>query len=287
MASVEFKNVSVTYRGADGGTTALRDVSISVEDGEPVSVIGPSGCGKSTLLMMADGMLRPTSGSVLVDGEPIERPRQATAFIPQDLGLLAWKTVEKNVELGLKVRGLPKAERRERTRAAIKQVGLAGFERSYPAELSGGMRQRVAFARAIALDADLLLADEPLSALDAISREALQRQLLDVQRTQGCAAILVTHSIDEAVLLGRRVVVMTRRPGTVAGVIDNPGWGDSSYRFTDEFNETGRRVRRLLERVMGEGCEEGGAREQDASDEAGRPRATVGSQAFADKEVSR
>ena len=250
---LEFKSACLPYSGSDEGIHALRDFSLAVEPGESVAVIGPSGCGKSTMLMLAAGLLQPTSGQVLVNGEPVGAPRQSTALILQDLGLLEWKTVEKNVALGLKIRGVAAAECSRRAREALDKVGLSGFERRYPAELSGGMRQRVAFARAVALDADLLLADEPLSALDAISREELQDHLLQLQKAQGYSFVLVTHDIDEAVLLGRRIVVMTPRPGRLCGVVDNPGWGAPDHRFSAEFSQTAREVRALLEQAQSQG----------------------------------
>ena len=250
---LEFKDASLTYSGADEGIHALSDFSLVVEAGESVAVIGPSGCGKSTMLMLAAGLLRPTSGEVLVNGSPVDAPRQSTALILQDLGLLEWKTVEKNVALGLKIRGVASEECARRSREALAKVGLAGFERRYPAELSGGMRQRVAFARAVALDADLLLADEPLSALDALSREELQEHLLDLQRAQGYSFVLVTHDIDEAVLLGQRIVVMTPRPGRLCGVVENPSWGEPNHRFSPEFSQTARELRALLEQATTQG----------------------------------
>ncbi|MDY2625934.1 MAG: ATP-binding cassette domain-containing protein [Coriobacteriales bacterium] len=249
-AHLSFADARVAYRTDEGDLTALDGISLEVAPGEPIAIIGPSGCGKSTLLKLAAGLLAPTSGQVLIDGLQVTGPRPTTSLILQDLGLLPWKTVEKNAELGLALRSLPRAERRDRARRALAQVGLAGFERRYPSELSGGMRQRLAFARALALDADLLLMDEPLSALDALSREALQQVLLELQQQRRYASVLVTHSIDEAVFLGRRIVVMTPRPGRIAGIVDNPGMGRKAYRASAEFGQVGRQVRSLLERAL-------------------------------------
>ena len=181
-ASIEFRHVSVAFADGAQHVTACHDVSFSVEPGESVALIGPSGCGKSTTLRMAAGLLAPSEGEVLVNGSAILQPRQTTALIPQDLGLFPWKNVLQNAALGLAIRRVPKAEALERTRAALAQVELAGFERSYPKELSGGMCQRLALARALAMDADLLLMDEPLSAIDALLREQLQDTLLDLWR---------------------------------------------------------------------------------------------------------
>jgi len=191
-------------------------------------------------------LISPTSGSVSVDGEPVDGPRRGTALILQDFGLLPWKTVEANAALGLTIRRVSPAELRERTSEALERVGLADFAHSYPAELSGGMRQRLALARAVALDADILLMDEPLSALDALKREELQDVLLDLWKRRGHTQVLVTHSIEEAVFLGRRVVVMTPRPGKVSAVVDNPGMGSEGYRVTTEYFETVKRLRHIL-----------------------------------------
>lgn len=246
MASVSFESLGVTYVGTDRKVVALSDVTLSLAEGESVAVIGPSGCGKSTLLLVAAGLLPPTTGSVLVDGRPLEGVRRTTSLILQDFGLLPWKTVFHNAALGLEIRGHGHAELRERVMGALDQVGLAEFERAYPGELSGGMRQRLALARALALDADFLLMDEPLSALDALTREDLQDVLLDLWRQRRHTAVLVTHSIEEAVYLGRRVVVLTPRPGRIAAVVENPGVGEPEFRDSREFHERVVELRRLL-----------------------------------------
>jgi NitT/TauT family transport system ATP-binding protein len=236
----------MTYEGSDRAVRALDTLALEVESGEPIAVIGPSGCGKSTLLLIAAGLLVPTEGSVLVGGEPVLGPRRGTSLILQDFGLLPWKTVEHNAALGLTIRGLDRAQTKRRTAEALELVGLADFARAYPAELSGGMRQRLALARAVALDADLLLMDEPLSALDALKREDLQDVLLDLWRRRGHTQVLVTHSIEEAAYLGRRVVVMSPRPGMVSAILDNPGMGSDGYRQSEEFYRVATELRRLL-----------------------------------------
>jgi NitT/TauT family transport system ATP-binding protein len=246
VAALEFDSTSMTYEGSDRSVRALDALALSVADGEPVAIIGPSGCGKSTLLLLAAGLLAPSSGRVSVGGVPVDGPRRGTALILQDFGLLPWKTVEANAALGLKIRGVGAAELHQRANEALERVGLADFARAYPAELSGGMRQRLALARAVALDADLVLMDEPLSALDALKREELQDVLLGLWRRHGHTQVLVTHSIEEAVFLGRRVVVMTSRPGKVAAVVDNPGMGSDGYRVTEEYFATVTRLRRIL-----------------------------------------
>jgi NitT/TauT family transport system ATP-binding protein len=192
------------------------------------------------------GLIVPTAGSVEVGGELVTGPRIHTSLILQDFGLLPWKTVLANAELGLKIRRHPAAERRRRAIEALQRVGLDEFLDLYPSELSGGMRQRLAIARALALDADLLLMDEPLSALDALTREDLQDLLLALWKDRGHTAVLVTHSIEEAVYLGRKVLVMSPRPGRVAAVVDNPGMGEAAYRQTEAFYAKCAELRGLL-----------------------------------------
>jgi NitT/TauT family transport system ATP-binding protein len=246
MASVGIEGLSVTYEGVDRRVRALDNLSLTLGDGEPVAVIGPSGCGKSTLLLVIAGLIRPTSGTVRVGGTAVAGPRLKTALILQDFGLLPWKTALHNAALGLEVRGVPRAEVRRSAEEALAQVGLGEFGGSYPGELSGGMRQRLALARALALDADLLLMDEPLSALDALTRENLQATLLDLWRQRRHTSVLVTHSIEEAVFLGRRIVVMSPRPGRVAAVVENEAMGSPGYRETEEFYGRCAELRRLL-----------------------------------------
>jgi len=246
VASLRFDDVTLDYEGSGRVVRALDALALEVADGEPVAVIGPSGCGKSTALLLAAGLLGASEGRVLVDGEPAAGPRRQTALILQEYGLLPWKTVADNAALGLRVRRVPREEERSRAEQALERVGLADFARAYPGELSGGMRQRLALARAIALDADLLLMDEPLSALDALTREDLQDVLLDLWRARGHTAVLVTHSIEEAVYLGRRVVVLSPRPGRVAAIVDNPGMGRAEYRASDAFFERCKELRALL-----------------------------------------
>lgn len=255
MRSLEFQDVSLRYdeRGSSlSGLLALESLSLSVEAGESVAIIGPSGCGKSSTLRMAAGLLKPTAGKVLLDDEPIEKPSQRTALILQDFGLLPWKTVQANAELGLKVRGVGRQERARKAVDALELVGLGEFARSYPEELSGGMKQRLALARAIALEVELLLMDEPLSALDALLREQMQDMLLELWQREGYAQMLVTHSIDEAVYLGQRIVVLSARPGHVLGVVENPAMGNAQYRGTVEYFELCNKIRALLHDVVEE-----------------------------------
>lgn len=251
MSALVFDSVTLTYEGSDRAVRALDALSLMVGEGEPVSVIGPSGCGKSTMLLLAAGLLQPTAGSLAVSGRPLAGVRRETALILQEYGLLPWKTVADNAALGLRIRGMNARDSRTACSDALERVGLAEFARAYPAELSGGMRQRLALARAVALDADLLLMDEPLSALDALTREDLQDVLLDLWGRRGHAQVLVTHSIEEAVFLGRRVLVMSPRPGRIAAVVDNPEMGEAGYRSSSLFYERCAALRALL---AGEGA---------------------------------
>jgi NitT/TauT family transport system ATP-binding protein len=246
MADLAFHGVSLTYAGAKRDVRALDSLDLSIAEGEPVSVIGPSGCGKSTMLLLAAGLLTADAGSVRIAGESVTGPRRTTALILQDFGLLPWKTVFHNAALGLEIRGVGRDEVRSRIVASLARVGLADFAGAYPSELSGGMRQRLALARALALDADLLLMDEPLSALDALTREDLQDLLLELWQPRRHTSMLVTHSIAEAVFLGRRIVVLSPRPGRVTAIVDNPGMGESDYRMTEEFFCKVTEVRALL-----------------------------------------
>lgn len=246
MARVQIRGAGVTYSGLGGIVRALDQFGLDVPEGEPISIVGPSGCGKSTLLLAVAGLVGLDAGSVAVGGEPVRGPRLKTALILQDFGLLPWKTVLKNAALGLEIRGIPAGERSRRASRALERVGLADFASAYPGELSGGMRQRLAIARALALDADLLLMDEPLSALDALTREDLQGLLLDIWRQRRPTVLLVTHSIEEAVFLGRQVVVMSPRPGRVSAVVENPEMGSLAYRAAPGYYARCAELRTLL-----------------------------------------
>lgn len=246
MTSLSLRDVTMTYEGLDRPVRALEALTLEVAGGDSVALIGPSGCGKSTVLLLAAGLLAPTAGEVLVGGAAHPGPRRQTALILQEHGLVPWKTVEDNAGLGLRIRGASRRAAREQSRSALERVGLLEFARAFPGELSGGMRQRVGLARAVALDADLLLMDEPLSALDALQREDLQDVLLELWRRRKHTQMLVTHSIEEAVYLGRRIVVLSQRPGRVGAIVDNPEAGDDSYRQSPAYYENCARVRALL-----------------------------------------
>ncbi len=199
--------------------TALDTIDLRIEAGEFVVLVGPSGCGKSTLLDLLGGLTRPTGGRILLDGAPVTGPGLDRGIVFQQYALLPWRTAQGNVEFGLLARGVPRRRRAARAREFLDLVGLSGFEDRHPHELSGGMRQRVAIARSLAYDPDVLLMDEPFAALDAQTRESLQDELLSVWQRTGKTIVFITHGIDEAVHLGGRVAVMTSRPGRVKQIV--------------------------------------------------------------------
>ncbi|RJO68184.1 ABC transporter ATP-binding protein [Nocardia panacis] len=210
---------------AAGAVTALADITLTVGAGEFVSLIGPSGCGKSTLLRIVADLEQPTSGTVAVHGKTARQARldQDYGIAFQQAGLLDWRTVQENVELPLQLHRVPKVERRARSAELLAMAGLSEFARRYPAELSGGMQQRVAIARALAREPSLLLMDEPFGALDEMTRERMQGELLRIAGETAAAVVFVTHSIPEAVFLSDRVVVMSPRPGRISAVVDTGG----------------------------------------------------------------
>ncbi|MFD6451646.1 ABC transporter ATP-binding protein [Nocardia sp. NPDC060220] len=223
-AAVELSHLGKTF--AAGAVTALSDVSLTVAAGEFVSLIGPSGCGKSTLLRIVADLETPSSGSVTVHGKPARQARidQDYGIAFQQAGLLDWRTVAANVELPLELHKVPKAQRRARSAELLAMAGLSEFADRYPAELSGGMQQRVAIARALARTPSLLLMDEPFGALDEMTRERMQGELLRIAGETGAAVVFVTHSIPEAVYLSDRVVVLSARPGRISDIVATGGW---------------------------------------------------------------
>jgi len=201
---------------------ALRDISLTVRQGEFLAIVGPSGCGKTTLINMIAGFVKPLSGTIKVRGVEVDGPGSDRAMVFQDYALLPWRTVERNVEFAVENRRgrIPKQDRERRIADALSLVGLAGFERSFPHELSGGMRQRVGIARALVGEPEILLMDEPFGAVDAMTREAMQAELEKIIAKTGQTVLFITHSIDEAITLGDRIVVISNRPGTIQEIID-------------------------------------------------------------------
>jgi NitT/TauT family transport system ATP-binding protein len=217
-----------------GGVQALGGVTFDVPRGELTSIIGPSGCGKTTTLKIIAGLIEATSGRIEVDGTPVTGPGPDRAFVFQDFALMPWASVLRNVAFGLELRGVARKEREETAREYVKKVGLAGFEDAYPHQLSGGMRQRVGLARALAVDADILLMDEPFASVDEQIRRKFQEDLLRLLSDEKKTVIFVTHSIEEAVYLSYEVVILTRGPGRVSNVVrpgvDRSGGSDSIRR---------------------------------------------------------
>ena len=214
------KDVVVRFQSSDGDVLAVDQVSFDVQRGEFVSVIGPSGCGKSTLFNVIGGLLSPSAGQVLVGDEPITGPHPGVGMLFQEESTFPWRTVLDNVAFALEVRGVARSERYERARRLIALVGLRGFESRYPAELSGGMRQRVSIARTLAPDPEILLMDEPFASLDEQTRLLLGDKVLQVQQQLRQTTLLITHSVTEAVQLSDRVVVMSFRPGRIRRILD-------------------------------------------------------------------
>ncbi|HEY1363491.1 MAG TPA: ABC transporter ATP-binding protein [Xanthobacteraceae bacterium] len=245
---IECQSVLKTYRDAADGTeiVALDGLSLEIEPREFLTLLGPSGCGKSTLLNILAGFEKPDRGKVLLNGAPIERPGPDRGVVFQDYALFPWLNIQQNVEYGLREKGIGKAETREIARRFLTLVGLAGFERRFPHELSGGMRQRVALVRVLAIDPEILLMDEPFAAVDAQTRAILQEELQRLWMQTLKTVVFVTHSVDEAIYLADRVAVMTARPGLVKAIvrIDLPRPRDST---SDAFNTYRREISRLIQ----------------------------------------
>ncbi len=241
---IVFKDVTRRFDLGGSSFVALDRFSLDVADGEFVTVVGPSGCGKSTALNIAAGLLAPSEGEVKVAGKAVEGPGPERGMIFQQYALFPWLTVRQNVEFGLRIKGEPAAERREKATYFIKLVGLGDFADALPKTLSGGMKQRCAIARAYAVDPSVLLMDEPFGALDALTRVQLQDQLLDTWRRERRTVMFITHDVDEAVYLANRVVVMAARPGRLKEIIpvDLPYPRTEEIRLSPEFTAIRNRV---------------------------------------------
>jgi NitT/TauT family transport system ATP-binding protein len=219
---LRLENVTKRFpiQGQKSSFTAIEDINIDLAAGEFLVLVGPSGCGKSTLLDLLGGLSTPSSGRILLDGKPITGPGLDRGIVFQQYALLPWRTARKNIEFGLEAKGLPAAVRRERAEHYLELVGLRSFADRFPHELSGGMKQRVAIARSLAFDPEVLLMDEPFAALDAQTRESLQDELLRIWKATGKTILFITHGIDEAIYLGQRVAVLTSRPGRIKKIVD-------------------------------------------------------------------
>jgi len=240
--------ITMTYLGQQGSLEALESVSFQVGAGEFLCIVGPSGCGKSTLLRVLGGLVQPTSGRVYLEGELLTAPRRQIGFVFQKANLMPWRTVLRNVTLPLEVKGLKAEQAGQQARELLRLVSLEGFEDAYPHELSGGMEQRVAIARALVHDPAILLLDEPFGSLDALTRENMNLELLRIWQTKQKTVVMVTHSIQEAIFLADRILVMSSRPGrieaTVAVPLPRPRRLEMLY--GDEFGVLSKRVRQAI-----------------------------------------
>ena len=248
--AVEISGLSLTFQTADAPVTALEDINLQIRRGEFVSFIGPSGCGKTTLMRVIADLAQPSAGHITVNGVTPEQARlkRAYGYVFQAPALYAWRNVLRNVLLPLEIMGMPSSERKARAARYLEIVGLEGFERKFPWQLSGGMQQRVSIARALAFEPELLLMDEPFGALDEITRDHLNEQLLQLWHKTGKTVVFVTHSISEAVFLSNRIVVMSPRPGRILEIVENklPADRGLDIRDTTGFLEVAHRVRQAL-----------------------------------------
>ncbi len=215
MDYISINNLSKTFEGNDRSVPALQNINLSLSRGEFVCLLGPSGCGKSTLLNAIAGFIQPSSGDIIVDGKPVVEPGPDRGVVFQEYAIFPWMTVARNIAFGLEIKGAADVEIRERVDALLDTLGLREFRDRFPKDLSGGMRQRVAIARLLAIDSPVMLMDEPFGALDALTRRTLQDELLRIWRESGKTILFVTHSIEESLYLANRIVVMTYRPGTI------------------------------------------------------------------------
>jgi len=248
--AVDISGLSLTFQTADAPVVALDNIDLQIQRGEFVSLIGPSGCGKTTLMRVIADLEAPSAGRITVNGVSPEQARlkRAYGYVFQAPALYAWRNVLRNVLLPLEIIGMPAAERKARAARYLAMVGLEGFERKFPWQLSGGMQQRVSIARALAFEPELLLMDEPFGALDEITRDHLNEQLLHLWHQTGKTVVFVTHSISEAVFLSNRIVVMSPRPGRILEIIENklPADRGLDIRDTTGFLEVAQRVRQAL-----------------------------------------
>lgn len=244
---IHIENLSKTYKRDDSETVAIEDFSINIMKGELISIVGPSGCGKTTILRMIAGLLEPTSGTITVAGHPCDKPGPDRGMVFQDFALMPWRSVIKNVELGMEMAGVPKEERRKRAEEYISIVGLEKFKDARINELSGGMKQRVGIARALVNHPDVLLMDEPFGALDAQTRNLMQAGLIKILDKTDQTIIFITHSVDEAVYLSDRIVVLTKRPAKIKEIIEIP-WPRPRDRASPDFTALRKHILDELEK---------------------------------------
>jgi NitT/TauT family transport system ATP-binding protein len=247
-AAVAIQDLSMEFVSRGQRLLALQNIDLDIAPGEFFVIVGPSGCGKTTLLRVLQGLTKATRGRILVGGKPVTGPGTDRGFVFQQDALYPWRSVLRNVGFGLELQGIPKAQARTRALAMIDLVGLNGFESHYPHELSGGMRQRVNLARALAIAPAILLMDEPFAALDALTRETMQHELLRIAAAAGTTVIFITHQIDESVFLGDRVAVFATRPGRLQEIIpiDLPRPRPPGVKQSPEFQSHVARIVRLI-----------------------------------------
>ncbi len=233
-------SVSLQYGWGDSAHQVLQDITFTIKRGSSCAIIGPSGCGKTSLLFLLAGLRQPTEGHIIIEGD------YRSGTILQNYGLFPWKTVRKNIGLGLTLKKTDKQRVEQRVGRLLEDMELTGFGDHFPSQLSGGMQQRVALARALAVDPDILYMDEPLSSLDALTRERLQNLILDIWQKNRLTPVLVTHSIEEAVFLGRQILIMSKNPGKIVQIVENTQAGDPDYRQQDSFFKLCNRVRAIL-----------------------------------------
>ncbi len=243
---IHIEDLSVCYQGKDGPITAIENINLHISQGEICAVIGPSGGGKSTLLKVLAGIIKGYRGRVLIDGRKVDPKTHRIGFIPQNDGLIKWRTVEQNIGLSAKIKDGRKHIDRNYYRELIKRLNIQGMKERYPNQLSGGEKQRVSLARVFLLKPHLLLMDESFSALDAITREEVRRVFLDVWKAHRVTTIFVTHDINEAIFLGEKVVVLSAAPGKVVNMMHNPLFGKSCSFTTGDCAELNRKLRKML-----------------------------------------
>jgi NitT/TauT family transport system ATP-binding protein len=241
---VEIKNLSVSYKSRKEEVQALNNISISMKPGDIYTFIGPSGCGKSTLLHVLSGIVKDYTGTCEINGRKIDSKLHRIGLVLQNYGLLPWKTVYESAILGLKIKG-DKTDGYENY--ILEKLGLAELANRYPKELSGGQKQRVAIARAFILRPDLLLMDEPFSALDAITREEMQELFLKIWKENKVSTIFITHSVEEALCVGTKIVILSKRPGKIVDIIDNKVFGLDNLRYRDEYYNMSKEIRKIIE----------------------------------------
>lgn len=245
---IKLEDVSVKYKTDSDVYTAIAHVNLEIPDGGTCAIIGPSGCGKSTLLKCIAGLIPDYEGSVYINGEAVNPKAQTIGFMPQNYGLLPWKTAVENIRLGMKIKKAPELLDRKVVKRLMKQLGIEGLEHRYPVEMSGGQQQRVALARVFALQPDVLLMDEPFSALDAITREEMQDIFLRLWRKFNVSTIFVTHYVEEALYLGQKIAVMSAHTGGISRIVENPLFGGENIRQKPEFFAMGLELRNLIKK---------------------------------------